>query len=127
MHQIVIDISRPQTGQLFFKIFVQRRTAADHELRQLCRDIDLLPDVAALEDLSEGSLAPRIDVSGVKIVHAGFISRHDLFLRFVYVNSVPFSRKAHAAVSQNRKPISVLIVPVLHHFSPFFFFFSKMG
>ena len=30
-------------------------------------------------------------------------------------------------VEQNRKLISVLIVPVLHHFSSFFFFSSNIG
>ena len=118
MHQVVVHIVRAQTAQFLAKIAVQGRMVPDQILRQLGRDIDLLPDMVPLEDFPHGSLAARIDIGCVKIIDPGAVSSHQLFLCFVQINAGAFSGKAHTAVAQNAQIFSLSVFPVLHRTPP---------
>ena len=112
MHEIIIHIVRAQADQFLIKILVQPAPVADHVLGKLGRDIDLVPDVIALEDLPDRGLAPRIDISGIEIIHAGPVGRHDLLLRFLQIDVVSLFGETHTAEAQHRQLISIFIFSV---------------
>jgi very-short-patch-repair endonuclease len=65
VHQIVIHICGFQPRQLFIEKTVERGGAADHVLREFCRDMDLLADAVALQNRAERGFAAGVDIGGV--------------------------------------------------------------
>ena len=101
MHQVVIYVCGPQTRQFLLEVFIQPLPAADHILRKLRRDIDLLPHPVSLQDLPEGSLAARINIGRIVIVYAGPEGGQNFLLRLIDVYTVSLFSKTHAAVTQD--------------------------
>ena len=114
VHQVVVDMVRPQPFQLLVEITVERGAALDEVLGKLRSDIDLVADAVALEDLPQGGFAARVDVGGVVIVHAGAESRHDFAFRLVHVDAAALAGKTHASVTEDREFGAVFIFSVLH-------------
>ena len=114
VHEIIIHVGGAQTGQFLLKGLLQPFFAGNQELGELGRDMDLFPDVVALEDLPDRRLAPGIDVGCIVIVDARPVGGHDLPLRLVDVDISPFCRKAHAAEAQDGKRGPVFIISIEH-------------
>ena len=101
MHQIVVDICGPQTGQFLPEVLVKPLAASDHILGKFRRYIDFLPNPVPLKDLSQRLLAAGINIGRVVIVYAGPVSGQDFLLRLIDVYTVPLFCKTHAAVTQD--------------------------
>ena len=118
VHQVIIHVIGAQPVQLLAEIAVQRRTVADQILRQLGRNVNLVTDVVAFQDLPQGGLAAGIDVSGVIIIDSCPVGGQQLFFCFFNVDAASFSGKAHTPVAQDAQVVSVFVFSVLHMWSP---------
>ena len=86
MHQIVIHIAGPEPVKLLPEHLLRSVPCLQHIVRQLCRNIYLLPDSVLFQNLSEGSFTSGIDICRIKVIYTAFIGRHNLLLRLLYVN-----------------------------------------
>ncbi len=114
VHQVIVDMIRAQPFQFLVEKLFGAFSALYHIMGQLAGDKDLVAYASALEYLSQGRLAARIDIRRVKIVHSRLRGAHDqLFgLRYIYASSR--LRQAHAAVSENGYSVAVLVLTVIH-------------
>jgi hypothetical protein len=114
MHQVVINMIRPESFKFFLKIVFRAGQTADQILWKFCRDIYLIPDPVPLQDSTQKGFAPGIDIGSVIIVYACPEGCHDLPFRLLLIDGASLPCKAHTAESQNRQFPTVPVPAVLH-------------
>ena len=86
-----------QTLQFLLKQLFQALHIFDQIVWEFRGNVYLVTNAIFLQNLSQRSLAARIDISGIKIIHPCAVGCHDLPLGFLHVGQAQFSWKTHAA------------------------------
>ena len=116
MHEVVINVVRPQTAQLLPENLFRALHGLDEVVGQLGGQTDLVPAAVPAEDLPHRRLAAGVDIGSVQVVHAAVDGRRYLPLRLVQVDAAPLAGEAHTAVAQEGDVPVFLVLPVLHCF-----------
>ena len=114
MHEVVVDPVGPQTAELFREILFDGGDVPDHILRELGRDVDLVPDAVPGEDLAQGGLTAGIQVCRVVVVDSGTVCFEYFLFGLVDVDSRSLAAESHATVSERGQPVAVSVSSVLH-------------
>ena len=118
VHQIVVDVVCLQPLQFLPEDLFRSGQVPDQILRQLGGHVHLFPDSVALQHGSQQRFAARIDICGVKVVHAALISRQNLFFCLFQIQPSRLLGKAHASVSEDGERFALPVVSVLHGWCP---------
>jgi hypothetical protein len=70
--------------------------------------------VIPFKDFTNGSLAPGINICGVKVVDTGSVGGHDFLLGFFNIDIPAFSCEAHTTETQHGQIVPVSILSVEH-------------
>ena len=108
-----------QAAQLLIEKLIQTCGTLDQIMGQLGGDIDLVPQVILLQDLTQSRFAAAVDVGGVEVVDALLNGQLDFPFRFLHVDTTLLLRKPQAAKAQHRKRIAVFIQPIIHKYPTF--------
>lgn len=117
MHQIKVNVIRPQASELLLKEFLDGGCIFEKIIGEFVCNIDLIPAVIPFQDCAESFLAAAVYVSGVKVVNAVFYGQHNFFLSLFKIDLCARAGKAHAAVAENRHFCTVFHFSVLHNIS----------
>ena len=109
---------RPQTAQFLLKDLFDTVHALDQIVGQLCGNIDLAPQLAFFQNLTDGGFASGIDIGRIKIVDSFIDCRSDQCFGLFQIDSAVLARKTHTTQTQNGKRISIFIVSVIHMLHP---------
>ena len=114
VHQVVINMIRPQALQLFLEELFQALCASNQVMRQFRCNLHLFPDSIFLQNLAQSRFAAGIDVCRVEIIDAQTDSLQNLPFCLFHIDFSHFLLKTHAAKAQNGYGISVFIITVVH-------------
>ena len=114
MHQIIVDMIRPEAGQLLLEDFFGSRRVPDHVLGQLGGDQHLIPQVVFLQNGAEKRFAARINIGGIVIIDARVPGGQDFLFRLFQIQTAAFAGKTHASVAKDGQILPVSVFAVFH-------------